>query len=81
VLLCHRVVLGVSAAGASNDGSAAAGGSSSSSAVGGSSSGSAEAAGKHQVAVMNSCLKLVNRLAVPSGQPGTASSPLLLTCV
>ena len=66
VLLCHRVVLGVAAVGpyqqtTSGSSGAAAGGSSGSSGV-------PEAATKHLVAVLNSCLKLLNRLAVPAGE-------------
>jgi hypothetical protein len=52
VLLCHRVVLGVTAAPWDTADSTAAG------------SGSPSAAGKQQVGLLNSCLKLLHRLAV-----------------
>lgn len=52
VLLCHRVVLGVTAAPWDTADSTAAG------------SGSPLAAGKQQVGLLNSCLKLLHRLAV-----------------
>jgi hypothetical protein len=82
VLLCHRFVLGVSAAGpawrptptsGSNNGSMAAGGSSSSSTAAGQGV-SPEAAAKDQLAILNSCLKVLNRLAVSTGE---LCSPLM----